>query len=345
MLEGGGGVSDNVELRLDHLHVHFPVDRSLTDMVLRRPRHVVRAVDDVSLSVRPNEVLGLVGETGCGKSTIAKTILRMHPVTSGTIQHRGEDVLDFRGSRLREYYAHVQMVWQDAHSCLNPRMRVREILARPLICFRDMPRSEIDARVRDVMRVVGLNDVERDRYPHEFSGGGRQRIVIARALVSEPSFIIADEPTSSLDVSIQAQILNLLKRLQASYSLTMLYISHNLSTVSFISTRVAVMYFGRIVEVLNTRDLLRRNYHWYTRRLMDAVPKGTPLRSVEVGLEAESRLDYDGCIYRYRCENAKERCRTERPMLRDLEDGHAVACHFPVEDRPGPGVARPNSDR
>ena len=263
MLESDPGVNDGIELEVDRLQVHFPLERSLKAILTSKPHQVVRAVDGVSFAIRRNEVLGLVGETGCGKSTIAKTILRMNPIAPGRILYRDCEVQNIRGRRLREYYANVQMIWQDAFSCLNPRMRVREILARPLICFRNLPRAETAERVRAIMQVVGLNESEGDRYPHEFSGGGRQRIGIARALINEPSFVIADEPTSSLDVSIQAQILNLLKRLQSSYNLTMLYISHNLSTISFISSRVAVMYFGRIVELLPTRSLLRHNFHWY----------------------------------------------------------------------------------
>ena len=331
MLEGEIARADAAELSIDHLMVHFALKRSVTAVVLNRPKKVVRAVDDVSLEVRRNEVLGLVGETGCGKSTIAKTILRMNPITGGSIKYRGIDVQRLKGPGLMRYYSAVQMVWQDPSSCLNPRMQVGEILSRPLIRFKNIGRRDALERIRPVMRIVGLNENEVGRYPHEFSGGGKRRIVIARALINEPSFLIADEPTSSLDVSIQAQILNLIKSLKNTLGLTMLYISHNLSTISFLSTRVAVMYFGRIVEILPNENMTRRNYHWYTRRLIDAIPKGARIVNSAVSLESESRLNHQGCIYSYRCENAKQRCREQRPELREMERDHFVACHYPVE--------------
>jgi oligopeptide/dipeptide ABC transporter ATP-binding protein len=331
VLESEVARPDAVEISINRLKVHFALKQSMTAVLLSKPKKVVRAVDDVSLEVRRNEVLGLVGETGCGKSTIAKTILRMNPISGGTILYRGVDVQRLSGQDLMRYYSAVQMVWQDPSSCLNPRMQVGEILSRPLIRFKKIGRREALERIRPAMRIVGLNENEVSRYPHEFSGGGKQRIVIARALINEPSFLIADEPTSSLDVSIQAQILNLIKSLKNSLGLTMLYISHNLSTISFLSTRVAVMYFGRIVELLPNENMTRRNYHWYTRRLIDAIPKGTRMVNAAVSQESESRLNHQGCIYYFSCENAKQRCREERPELREMEREHLVACHYPIE--------------
>jgi oligopeptide/dipeptide ABC transporter ATP-binding protein len=328
---GRGTGRDGVELRLDHLKVYFPVKRTLSAFITGRPRKVVKAVDDVSLDIHRDEVLGLVGETGCGKSTIARTILRMNPITAGTINYRGQEVHRLSGAQLKRFYSKVQMVWQDPASSLNPRMQAGEILSRPLMRFRNVSRGEAFERVRPVMRMVGLNEGEINRYPHEFSGGGKQRIVIARALINEPDFIIADEPTSSLDVSIQAQILNLIKRLKNDLGLTMLYISHNLATISFISTRVAVMYFGRVVEILPNRNLLRKNYHWYTRRLLEAIPRGRRIVNATVTQELDFRLNHEGCIYYYRCENAKPRCRQGPPELRQVEDEHFVSCHYPIE--------------
>ncbi len=330
---GAGDSSDApaVEMSIEGLRVHFPLKRSLAATLRGRPRKVVPAVDDVSLEIRRNEVLGLVGETGCGKSTIAKTILRMNPITSGTIRYRGEDVRELHGKGLMRYYGAVQMIWQDPSASLNPRMQVGEILCRPLIRFKGMSQKEAREGIKPVMRLVGLNEHEAGRYPHEFSGGGKQRIVIARALINNPSFLIADEPTSSLDVSIQAQILNLIKELKDRLDLTMLYISHNLSTISFISGRIAVMYFGRIVEILPCENLTRRNYHWYTRRLIDAIPRGTRRVDASVTPAAESQLTFQGCIYSHRCPHVQPRCLQERPALRPVEGDHLVACHDPIE--------------
>jgi len=224
------------------------------------------------------------------------------------------------------------MIWQDPASSLNPRMKAGEILRRPLVRFYRMNRREIAERVSATIRMVGLGEKELGRFPHEFSGGGKQRLVIARALIIEPEFIIADEPTSSLDVSIQAQVLNLLQSLKERLSLTMLYISHDLSTISFMSSRVAIMYFGRVVEILPNRELLKSSRHWYTRRLLEAVPKGKRMINTEVSAESPSAFHYAGCIYYYRCPNARSRCMTERPLLREIQPGSLVACHYPIED-------------
>jgi peptide/nickel transport system ATP-binding protein len=320
------------ELVLDHLKVYFTSERKLSEVFSRKPPQVVRAVDDVTMTCARNEVLGLVGETGCGKSTIAKTILRMNEITSGGISYQGQEIHRLRGEQLKNYFEKVQIIWQDPASSLNPRMKVREILSRPLVRFRRMSRTEVIDRVRSITKVVGINDKEIDHYPHEFSGGGKQRIVIARALIIEPEFIIADEPTSSLDVSIQAQVLNLLKGLKDKLSLTMLYISHDLSTISFMSSRVAIMYFGRIVEILPNKDLLRNNHHWYTRKLLEAIPKGKRLVNTEVPAESATALNHEGCIYSSRCPNARELCKTVRPLLREIDAGSYVACHFPIDN-------------
>jgi len=316
-------------LKIERLKVHFPIERTILDTVLAKPIKVVKAVDDVSLDIREDEVIGLVGETGCGKSTIAKTILLMHPITSGEIIFEGTPIRSLSKDRRTGYFSKVQMVWQDPFSCLNPRMRVNDILSRPLLNFKRMGKREIRERMRELIRIVGLNENELSRYPHEFSGGGRQRIVIARALISEPTFLIADEPTSSLDVSIQAQILNLLKKLKDKYHFTMLFISHDLAVINFISNKVAVMYFGRVVEFMPKDHLLSKNFHWYTKSLIAAIPRGRRKIYASVSEERNYELNYDGCIYYHRCENAQEKCLSVVPDLKEYESHHFAACHYP----------------
>ena len=253
----------------------------------------------------------------------------MNPITSGKIVFHGKKIHNLNHADLKEYYAQVQMVWQDPFSCLNPRMKVCDIISRPLIRFKELSKREAYKHLKEIINVVGLNEDEMSRYPHEFSGGGRQRIVIARALISEPSFLIADEPTSSLDVSIQAQILNLLKQLKESFNLTVLFISHDLAVINFISNRVAVMYFGRIVELMPKENLLAKNYHWYTKKLFDAIPRGKRRIDTDVNVEKSYQLNHDGCIYYYRCENAQKKCYREIPNLREIKHDHYVACHYP----------------
>jgi len=321
--------NQNIALQIQNLKVYFPLEKPLKDVILNRPQKEVKAVDDVSLNIYENEVVGLVGETGCGKSTIAKTILCLNPITRGKIIFHGNEIHNLNRASLKEYYSKVQMVWQDPFSCLNPRMKVCDIISRPLMRFRGLGKREAYQQLKEVIKVVGLNEDEMSRYPHEFSGGGRQRIVLARALISEPSFLIADEPTSSLDVSIQAQILNLLKRLKKSLNLTVLFISHDLAVINFISNRVAVMYFGRIVELMPRENLLTKNYHWYTKKLLNAIPKGKRCIDTEVSVEKSYRLNHDGCIYYYRCENAQKKCYRERPSLIERKQDHYVACHYP----------------
>ncbi len=321
-------------LHVEDLKVHFEMQRSLKEILRGTPPNLVKAVDGVSFSVAKREVLGLVGETGCGKSTIAKTVLRMNPISAGSISFGGQDVRQIAGKSLKDYYAQVQMVWQDPFTSLNPRMKVRDIIRRPLVKLTGCGAREGLERVKEIMRVVGLNQNELDRYPHEFSGGGRQRIVIARALVSRPSFVITDEPTSSLDVSIQAQILNLLKTLKEDFNLSMLFISHDIAVINFICNRIGVMYLGRIVELMGREDLFRRNYHWYTHELIESVPKGRRLLSARVSLERNAPVDSAGCIYCHRCQNAQPRCRDEEPLLRPVDTDHFVACHFPRTAEP-----------
>lgn len=332
MLEGEGmrDGSDAVKVKIERLKVYFALEQSLKDQMQKKEQEYVKAVDDVSIDIHDSEVLGVVGETGCGKTTIANALLLMCPITDGRIYFEGREVNNLADDELKDYYSRIQLIWQNPFSSLNPRMKVYELISRPLVRLKNPAKGEVRERINDIIRVVGLNKEDLKKYPHEFSGGGRQRIVIARALVGEPDFIIADEPTSSLDVSIQAQILNLLKELKNNFNLTMLFISHNLSVINFISNRVAVMYFGRVVELLPKTELFTRNYHYYTRKLIDAIPKGRRRAVTGSIIEKSHRLNHGGCIYYYRCENAGVKCLNEVPRLERMTKDHYVACHYPI---------------
>lgn len=322
-------------LSVKNLKVHFRMQRSVISILKKEPPTVTRALDGVTFDVQEGEVLGVVGETGCGKSTLAKTILLLNPITDGEVCFGGKRVNELRGKELMEYYSKVQLISQDPFSSLNPRMKVYEIISRPLVRFGKTGRGELDWRIKEMIKSVGLTEEDLQKYPHEFSGGGKQRIAIARSLISRPQFLIADEPTSSLDVSIQAKILNLLKDLRENLNLTMLFISHNLSVIDFISDKVAVMYFGRIVELLPKENLFTRNYHWYTKALIDSIPKGRKLKkkgSHKVkhhGSADYSEINYEGCLYYFRCPNACKKCFGENPTQIEVEKDHYVFCHFP----------------
>ena len=287
------------------------------------------AVDHISLGIARRETLGLVGESGCGKSTIAKSVLLMNDLKSGDIRFQGKSVEYWKKHSLR-YYSLVQMIWQDPFASLNQKMRIREIIRRPLANFYDLSKAETEEKLRRIIHLVGLTPDHLDMYPHELSGGGRQRITIARALISDPVLLLADEPTSALDVSIQAQILNLLKSLQREMNLTMLFISHNLSVISFLCDRVAVMYAGRIVEIAKKDAIVGNHRHWYTKLLFESLPIGKKSRERQFVVDlGELRVCESGCAFASRCINAKELCLTVRPELKDLGSEHYCACHFP----------------
>ncbi len=330
-------------LDVRHLRMYFPIQRG----VMRRVVGHVRAVDDVSFAVREGETLGLVGESGCGKTTAARCILRAHTPTDGEILFRtmGGPTVDLsRLSRgdLQPLRSQIQMIFQDPYGSLNPRMTILDIVGEPLLVNGMRNRRQRGERVEELLRLVGLRPEYMQRYPHAFSGGQRQRIGIARALALNPRLVVADEPVSALDVSVQAQILNLMLDLQRQFALTYLFIGHNLSVVKHTCDRVAVMYVGKIVELAATQDLFRSPMHPYTAALMAAVPVPDPrIRGGELELPGEvanPAAPPPGCYFHPRCPYAVDRCRTEPPALRELSPRHFVSCHRAEELRL-PGVA------
>ncbi|HEX4259528.1 MAG TPA: oligopeptide/dipeptide ABC transporter ATP-binding protein [Acetobacteraceae bacterium] len=310
-------------------------------------RQTVHALDDVSIDVHRGETLGLVGESGCGKSTLGRCLVRLYDVTAGEILFDGADITRASRAALRPVRRRLQMVFQDPYASLNPRRRVGDLIAEPLrVHPRDDGRRrsarEIRARLIELMGLVGLAPEHLDRFPHEFSGGQRQRIGIARALALEPSLIVADEPVSALDVSVQAQVVNLLMDLQERLSLTYVFIAHDLSVVRQIATRTAVMYLGSLVELGPTETVFRTPAHPYTGALISAVPMTDPdaaAQRVRIPLQGEvpsPTAPPPGCRFHPRCPKAEARCRVEVPLLRDLGEGRAAACHFPLTREEAP---------
>lgn len=311
---------------------HYPVRKGL----LRREVARVRAVDGVSFHVAPGETFGLVGESGCGKTTAGRAILRLVEPTSGTVTFEGQDVARLGSSALKALRRDMQIVFQDPYGSLDPRMPVGAIIAEGLVVHGIGTASEREARVREAMRQVGLRPEYARRYPHEFSGGQRQRIGIARALVLRPKLVVCDEPVSALDVSIQSQVLNLLKDIQAEMGLTYVFIAHNLAVVKYVASRVGVMYLGKLVETAPSETLYANPQHPYTKALLSAIPQarppvpGEPRRQrIVLGGDVPSALNPPaGCRFHTRCPVAMERCRTEAPADREVAPGHAVACHL-----------------
>ena len=317
------------------LKTWFPITAGL----LQRTVAHVRAVDGVDLEIRQGETLGLVGESGCGKSTLGRSILRLVQPTEGSVLFKGEDVTRLSGAAMRSLRREMAMIFQDPYASLDPRQTVGEIVGEPLDIHGLYPnRRERQERVQELLHVVGLNPAFGNRYPHEFSGGQRQRVGIARALAVDPSFIVCDEPISALDVSIQAQIINLLERLQEQFRLTYLFIAHDLSVVKHISDRIVVMYLGKIVEVASSSDLYRRPKHPYTGSLLSAIPIPDPKverrrqRLILKGDVPSPVNPPSGCRFRTRCFKAQQRCAEEEPPLDVVHLGdHEAACFFPLE--------------
>ena len=330
-------------LTIENLVKHFDISGGLLDQLsleagrIKRNRTIVRAVNDVSFYIKPGETLSVVGESGCGKSTLARTILGLYPPESGRIFYRGDRIDHLSPQQMLPYRAKMQMIFQDPYASLNPRMTVARILEEPVIFHNRSIRSKAVAeKVAEVMDLVGVDVKWSDRYPHEFSGGQRQRISIARALMVDPEFIVADEPVSALDVSIQAQILNLLMEAQTKRGLTYLFITHDLSVVAHISTRVAVMYLGTLCELAPTADLFAAPRHPYTQALLSAIPKLGEKGEKHIRLEGDVPTPIhlpSGCVFHGRCLYANDRCRKEVPKLNKLETNGYAACHGIEEGR------------
>ncbi len=317
-------------LRVEGLSMYFPVYQG----VMRKQVGEIKAVDDVSFSITKGETLGLVGESGCGKSTTGRAILKLYEPTAGRIELEGRDITELEGDELRAIRTDMQMIFQDPQACLNPRMTVGSIIAEPLDEHTRLKRRQKRERVRELLDAVGMNPDFENRYPHEFSGGQRQRIGIARALALEPKFIVCDEPIAALDVSIQAQVVNLLEDLQNKHNLTYLFISHDLSMVRHIADRIAVMYLGRLVELAPRQQLYSMPRHPYTKALLSAVPEPDPAREalreriILKGDVPSPANPPSGCNFSTRCPIAEDKCRRETPAWREMDDGRFVACHM-----------------
>ncbi len=319
----------NYVLSVDKLKKYFPIRSG----VFSRVTDYVRAVDGISLELAKGETLGIVGESGCGKSTVGKTILRLLDPTSGTIRLFGQDISRLREAELRPLRRHMQMVFQDPYSSLNPRITVGRLVAEPLATHSKLGGSARADKVAQLFRQVGMRPEQMDQYPHQFSGGQRQRIAIARALAAGPSIIIGDEPVSALDISVQAQIINLLNDIQAENDLSQIFISHDLAVVERVSHRIAVMYLGNVVEIGNTAQIFGDPQHPYTQALLSAVPVTNPERKKQTRIILKGDVPSpvrppSGCRFHTRCPVAISRCREEVPVLRNVDTGHVVACHL-----------------
>ena len=311
-------------VRADHVKVYFK-GKSRKD-------GTVKAVDDVSLDIRKGETFGVVGESGCGKSTLGRTLIRLIDPTDGHIYLNGEDISKLKGADLKAMRRKMQIIFQDPSACLNPRRTVRQILMEPFEIHKMDKDQDVEARIMELLQLVGLDSYHLSRYPHELSGGQKQRIGIARALALKPDLIVCDEAASALDVSVQAQVLNLLQELKQKLGLTYFFISHNLNVVYQVSDRVGVMYLGKMVEIADYDQLYEKRYHPYTEALLSAIPQvNQEDRKERIHLEGEVPSPTDppsGCRFHTRCPKACDRCKAEEPALREIAPGHLVACHL-----------------
>jgi oligopeptide/dipeptide ABC transporter ATP-binding protein len=319
-------------LQVRDLRRYYPIRKG----VIARTVGHVRAVDGVSFDVYPGETVGIVGESGCGKSTTGRAVVRLEPPTSGSVLFDGTDIATLSTARMRRLRTELQMVFQDPYSSLNPQIRIGDLLAEPLVAHKRLDRAGARAKAAEMLATVGLPKLSLDRYPHELSGGMRQRVGIARALMLEPRLIVCDEPVSALDVSIQAQVLNLLKDLQGEFGLTYVFISHGLGAIKYISDRIVVMYLGKVMETATTAEIFARPKHPYTEILLDAYPEPDPRlrdreRIIVEGDVPSPANPPPGCVFHTRCPYAQDICRTEAPSLNAAGGArHQVACHFPL---------------
>ena len=317
-------------LEVEHLCKWFPLKRTAGDVLQRKEKRYLKAVNDVSFQLFKGENLGLVGESGCGKSTLARTILRLYEPTSGTIRLNGTDISHMKGDALRRLRPQMQMIFQDPYSSLNPRMSVYDTIAEMLRVHKVVPAEELPARVEQLLTMSGLTMDIAERFPGEFSGGQRQRIGIARALSLNPAFIVADEPVSALDVSIQAQIINLLQDLREKEGISFLFIAHDMSVVKYVSDRIGVMYLGNMMEEAETEELFSNTLHPYAKALLSAVPNPDPHHKRErINLKGELPSPMNppsGCVFHTRCPYATEECSLQKPELKEVKPGHKVAC-------------------
>jgi oligopeptide transport system ATP-binding protein len=325
------GTGNSPLLQVKDLKQYYPITKG----ILSRTVGHVKAVDGVTFDIFPGETLGLVGESGCGKSTTGRAIVQLEKPTEGEIIFEGKNLADFSNKEMRKIRTDLQIIFQDPYSSLNPRKRIGDLLSEPLLFHKLADSSEVQQKVADILEIVGLPSSYSSRYPHEFSGGQRQRIGIARALILNPKLIVCDEPVSALDVSIQAQVLNLLKDLQKEFKLTFLFIAHGLGAVKYISDRIAVMYLGSIVEIAKTEDIFKNPKHPYSRALLSAYPVPNPhLRGRErVVIEGDVPNPANppkGCKFHTRCPIVQSKCMEEVPVLTGTN--HTVACHFPLHE-------------